>query len=99
MEKFQALAAVTGFASICGALHYWLRVEEGLSFKWSFFILHCLISGMCGVITYQVLAFYGISHGMAGAMCGLSGWMGTSILRYAEIAVRKRMGVNKEDLK
>ena len=98
MEKLKVLAAVTVFASACGALHYWLRVEEGLPFKWASLVLHCLISGMCGVITYQILAFYGISHEVAGAMCGLSGWMGTSILRYAEIAVRKRMGVKKEDL-
>ena len=98
MEKLRVLAAVTLFASVCGALHYLLRVEEGQPFKWLSLILHCLISGMCGVITYQILAFYGISHEVAGAMCGLSGWMGTSILRYAEIAVRKRMGVKKEDL-
>lgn len=98
MERWQALWTVTGFAGFCGALHYLLRVEEGRQFKWTSLVLHCLISGMCGVITYQILAFYGISHEVAGAMCGLSGWMGTSILRYAEIAVRKRMGVKKEDL-
>lgn len=104
MQRFQHLTSldIAGicslFAGFCGALSYFLKVEEGHVFKWSEFILHTIISAVCGLITYELLAFYGVPPQVAGALCGMSGWMGTRLLRILEIVIRKRAGVSKEDL-
>ena len=98
-EKWQVLGLMGGFASTFGGLHYLLKVQEGKKFKWTEFLLHSVISGFCGIITYQLLSAYGIEHEIAGAVCGFSGWMGTQFLKIAEIAIRKRLGVTAEDLK
>lgn len=97
-EKWQVLGLMGGFASSFGGLHYLLRVQEGKQFKWFEFLLHSVISGFCGVLTYSLLSAYGIEHEVAGCVCGLSGWMGTQFLKIAEIAFRKKLGVTKEDL-
>lgn len=89
----------SAFAGICGALEYLLKVEEGKPFSWRQMALHVSISGMCGLITYEILTYYGASPQLCGAFCGISGWMGTRLLRIVEVAIRKYFGVTKDDLK
>lgn len=86
------------FSGLCGSLSYLLKVTEGQKFSWLEFILHILISSMCGFFTYQILNFYGVPPQVAGALCGMAGWMGTRFLRIIEIAFRKKLGVTKEDM-
>ena len=96
MEKIQTLLIVSGFAGLCGSLSYLQKVVEGKKFKWTELVLHGLISAMCGVITYQLLSAYGIGHEAAGALCGLSGWMGTRFMRILELLVTRKLGVESE---
>ena len=82
------------FAGFCGSLSYFLKVEEGHPFRWTEFILHTTISAVCGLITFEIMP-----PQVAGALCGMSGWMGTRLLRILEIVIRKKLGVTKEELK
>lgn len=97
-SEFQALAASTGFAAICGWLNYLLSVQEGRPFSWREMILHCAISAMCGLISYELLAFEGFPTGVCGALSGMAGWGGTRLIRLIGIALAKRAGVTKEEL-
>lgn len=97
-SEFQALAASTGFAAICGWLNYLLSVQEGRPFSWREMILHCAISAMCGLISYELLAFEGFPPGVCGALSGMAGWGGTRLIRLIGIALAKRAGVTKEEL-
>lgn len=82
-----------------GALSYALKVEEGKPWKWSEFFLHCGISAFAGWVMFQFSVYAGLPAGVAGAVCGVSGWMGTRAIRIAEVVIRKRAGVEKEDMK
>lgn len=95
----QILAAAGSFATICGWLSYLLKVQEGKVFSWREFFLHGAISAMCGLISYEILAYEGFPPQLCGALSGLAGWGGTRVLRLIEIVVTKKAGVDKEDLK
>lgn len=97
-SEFQALAASTSFAAVCGWLNYLLSVQEGRAFSWGGMFIHCAISAMCGCISYELLAFEGFPPGVCGALSGMAGWGGTRLIRLVEIALAKRAGVTKEDL-
>ena len=104
MQRFQSLSNIqiagicACFAGLCSSLSYLLKVEEGHPFKWREFSLHISISAVFGMMTFEVLAFYGFPPQVAGAVCGAAGWMGTRLIRLLEIVVRKKLGVTKEDL-
>lgn len=88
-----------GFGGLCGMLSYLLKVEEGKIFRWHELVLHSAISAVCGLCTYEVLAWYGMPPAVAGALCGMSGWMGTRFIRIVELMWIKRTGISKDDLK
>ena len=106
LSESQILGICGTFAAFCGMLSYLLKVEEGKPFKWREFLLHTLISGVFGLITYEVLAFEGFPPQLAGALCGVAGWGGTRVAKIVELLlpkllaalVRKKLGVTKEDL-
>lgn len=98
-SEFQALAASGGFAAACGWLNYLLSVQEGRAFSWREMLLHCAISAMCGLISYELLAFEGFPPGVCGALSGMAGWGGTRVIRLLEVVLQKRLGLDKEDLK
>lgn len=95
----QILASVGSFASLCGGLHYLLKVEEGKPFSWKELALHSVISAVCGLICYEILSYEGFPPQLCGALSGLAGWGGTRIIRLIEVVVTKRLGLSKEDLK
>lgn len=99
ITETQALAASGGFAALCGWLNYLLLIEEGREFSWGGMFLHCAISAVCGLISYEILAYEGFPPGFCGALSGLAGWGGTRVLRLIEIVATKRAGIKKEDLK
>ena len=91
VEKISSWLASGGFATLCAALSYLLKVEEGKPFKWSEFCLHSIISGVFGWIAFQVLAYEGIPADVSCALCGVAGWGGTRLIRLIEVAVKKRI--------
>ncbi len=93
------LGICSGFAGVCGALSYLLKVEEGKVFSWREFALHTTISAVFGLIAYELLSYENFPPQVAGALCGVAGWGGTRLIRIFEIVFRKRLGVEKEDLK
>lgn len=88
----------SGFAGVCGALSYLLKVEEGKPFELKEFLLHTTISAVFGMIAYELLAYENFPPQVAGALCGVAGWGGTRLIRLFEVVLRKRLGVKKEDL-
>ncbi len=98
-EHVQHLLISFGFAGVCGALSYMLKVEEGKPFKWGEFFLHTAISAVFGLISFEIFAYEGFPPAFAGAMSGVSGWLGTRVARIAEVIIRKKLGLTKEDLK
>ena len=98
LSEGQILASAVGFAAICGWLSYLLKVQEGKAFSWGEFFLHGAISAVCGLISYEVLAYEGFPPQLCGALSGLAGWGGTRALRLAGLVARKRLGIDKEDL-
>lgn len=104
MQRLQHLSSIdiagicAVFAGFCGSLSYFLKVEEGHPFKWSEFVLHTLTSAVFGLMTYEILSYYGMPPQVSGALCGMAGWMGTRGARILEIVIRKRAGVTKEEL-
>lgn len=103
----QILGICGAFAGFCGSLSYLLKVEEGKPFSWREFVLHTTISGVFGLIAYEVLSYEDFPPQVAGALCGVAGWGGTRLIRIVEILlpkfaaalIRKKLGLDKEDLK
>lgn len=77
-SDLQALVASTGFAGVCGWLNYLLSVQEGRSFSWREMLLHCAISAMCGLISYELLAFEGLPPGVC--VVRFLAWRGGAVL-------------------
>ena len=97
LDDLQVGAVVSLFSAICGALSYGLKVEEGKPFRWMEFIIHVSVSAICGLCTFELAAEYGLPSATAGALCGMSGWMGTRLVRLAEVALTDRLGLRKEN--
>lgn len=92
--------AISGaFAAVCGAISYGLKIEEGKPFRWREFSLHTAASAVCGLISYSCLTYLKLPPDLCGALSGVAGWMGTRLMRIAEILVEKKLGVEKDDLK
>lgn len=98
INELQAVSASGAFAAICGWLNYLLTVQEGRPFSFKEFLLHGLISAICGLICYEVMSYEGFPPNLCGALSGMAGWGGTRLIRLLEIVLEKRLGVTKEDL-
>lgn len=94
----EALIVGGGFAGLGGSLSYLLKMYEGKPFKVGEFILHIAISAFFGLIAFEVCAYFGLKPEYCGAASGMAGWFGTRVARIAEIVVRKRLGITKEDM-
>lgn len=99
MHPLAVLGICSGFSGLCGGLSYLLKVEEGKPFKWGEFLLHSGISAVFGAGAFSILDYYGVPPQVAGAICGVAGWMGTRGLRLIEVLIIKRSGVTPEELK
>lgn len=85
---------VTAFASITGCLSYLVQVYEGKQFSWIGFALHFMVSAVAGFITYLMLHSWSTPADLAGALCGIAGWMGTRMMRIFEILAYRRYGID-----
>ncbi len=103
-EHFQSLSDLQVgllcfvFGGACGGLSYGVKVTEGKPFRWGEFFIFCATSAVCGLCTFEVLDAYGAPSQVAGALCGMSGWMGTRLPRMVEALWLRKHGVSKEDL-
>lgn len=88
----------TGFAGLCGALSYGLKVVEGKPFNFVEFVILTLISAFCGYGTFELLLWQGVPPQVSGSLAGVSGYMGTRLIRILTVAFQKKLGVTKEDI-
>lgn len=93
-----SLLAATVFAGLCGVLSELINVSEGKAFSWKAFLLHACVSAVAGLITYQVLVSLGTASGMASAMSGVAGWMGTDAIKLIKVLLLRRVGVDPKEL-
>lgn len=98
-KNFAYIATATSFASVCGALSYLLKVEEGKPFKWSEFLIHTATSAAFGYIAYEALLWKAFSPEYASALCGIAGYLGTRCVRIAELFVKKKLGLLEDERK
>ena len=98
LKDINELGVCGGFAGVGGALAYLVKVQEGKPFTWGGFLLQIAVSSLAGVIAFKFLHAYGVSSDLTAALCGLSGWMGITILKIAEkliiFTISKRAGVD-----
>ena len=83
--------------AIGGFLNYWLKVCEGKTFSWKELAMHLSTSAFTGWMVYEILDYIGLPPGVCAALCGMSGWMGTRLLRIAEIIVKTKAGAEKQN--
>ena len=63
------------------------------------FVLHISFSALFGAIAFEIMYQEGIPFHWAGAICGMSGWLGTRVIRIAQIILAKKFGLNQEVFK
>lgn len=98
-NEMKEAGLLTSFASVTGALSYLLQVYEGKRFSWFGFCIHFSVSALAGFLTYLFLHHWATPPDLAGALCGIAGWMGTRMMRIVEILVYRRYGVEPNALK
>ncbi len=84
-------ALVIGLSCWGGLIRYLSRVRMGQEFSFAWMLVSMVTSAFAGVLTYLLCCAAGISGPMAGAMVGISGWMGTEALNSLEALWRKHM--------
>lgn len=94
--EIRTLGLCSIFASITGGLSYLVKVQEGKAFSWFEFVLHLGVSACAGVIAYQVLHYFDTPIDLAGALCGIAGWMGTRVMRIFEVIFLRRFGLTPQ---
>ena len=98
LSRWQISGICTAFGAVGGALNYWLKVTEGRAFSWTEFLAYTAMSAFSGFIAYECLDYLGLPAGLCAGLCGMSGWMGTRLLRIGEIYIRKKLDISKDDL-
>lgn len=99
LSHTDALLVSGGFAGVCGSVSYLLKITEEKPFSWREFLLHVFASALFGLMAFEFASFEGMPNGMAGAIAGMAGWMGTRVARIAEVLLRKKTGLTKDDMK
>lgn len=84
LNHMQQVGVASGFAGLCGGLSYALRVREGKRFSWSDLFLNFLVSGACGLIAFEILEYEGFAPELAGALCGVAGFVGVTLVKFAQ---------------
>ncbi len=98
MSRVQIAEVCAAFGAVGGFLNYWLKVVEGHDFSIREVVVYTCTSAFSGFIAFECLDYLGLPAGMCAALCGMSGWMGTRLLRIAETMLKnKALGKDKED--
>lgn len=93
-----AMLVSGGFAGLCGSVSYLLKVTEEKPFSWREFLLHVAASAIFGLIAFEIASFEGMPDGMAGAIAGMAGWMGTRVARIIEVLIRKKLNLSDAEI-
>lgn len=99
MTDAQYIMTAVGLAGATGWANYYSQLGEGKEFSWTEMLRHVGMSMFCGYVAFEFAAWEGCPGEIAGCISGCAGYLGTRLLRIFEIALRKRVGVTKEDLK
>lgn len=91
-------ALCTAFAIVCGWIKYLTEVQEGKIFSWSEFILKGGVSAVFGMMCFGLSSLYELPGGVVGAICGMSGWLGTSIVVVVKAVAFKHLHLTKDDV-
>lgn len=84
LNHFEQLSIASSFAGICGALSYGLRVRQGKPFSMIDLILNAIVSAACGLIAFEILQNEGFMPQLSGALCGVAGFVGTTLVRFVQ---------------
>ena len=82
LTHFEQLGIASTFAGVCGALSYALDVRQGKAFSWIDLAINILVSAVCGLIAFEILEYEGFLPQLAGALCGMAGFVGTTLVRF-----------------
>ena len=93
LNHFQQLEAMVGVSVASSVISFLLKVQEGKKFSFFEFVLHISFSALFGAIAFEIMYQEGIPFHWAGALCGISGWLGTRVIRIAQVIVAKKFGV------
>jgi hypothetical protein len=97
MNRVNIAEVCAAFGAIGGFLNYWLKVVEGHPFSIREVAVYTATSAFSGFIAYECLDYLGFPAGVCAALCGMSGWMGTRLLRIAETMLKnKALGSPKD---
>ncbi len=97
MSRVQIAEVCAAFAAVGGFLNYWVKICEGRPFSAREVVVYTAVSAFAGFMAFELLDFFGFPPGVCAALCGMSGWMGTRLLRIGEAMIRNRAEVTKED--
>jgi hypothetical protein len=96
MSRVEISGVCAAFAATGGFLNYWVKVVEGRDFSIREVIVYTSVSAFAGFISFELLDYCGFPPGVCAALSGMSGWMGTRLLRIGEAIVRNKADVDKE---
>lgn len=67
-----------------GTVGYLRQVQKGKAFKVGALVIHLSVSGFSGLMFWILSREYGLSDGMAAAVCGMAGFMGGEAIKLLE---------------
>lgn len=89
-SHFEQLGIAGTFAGICGGLSYALRVREGKPFSWLDLLLNVFVSAACGLVVFEILEYEGFVPQFSGALCGVAGFVGTTLVRFVQTFTQEK---------
>lgn len=96
LGRAEIAATCASFAALGGFLNYWVKICEGRPFSLREVVVYTCVSAFCGFMSFELLDFAGFPPGVCAALCGMSGWMGTRLLRIGEAVIKNKVDVDKE---
>ena len=84
LNHLEQLGIAGAFAGLCGSLSYALNVRQGRKFSWCDLLLNAGSSAVCGLIAFEILEYEGFAPQLAGALCGIAGFVGTTLVRFVQ---------------
>jgi hypothetical protein len=96
MSRVEISGVCAAFAATGGFLNYWVKICEGREFSLREVVVYTAVSAFCGFMSFELLDFAGFPPGVCAALSGMSGWMGTRLLRIGEAIIRNKTDVDKE---
>ena len=97
MSRVEISGVCAAFAAVGGFLNYWVKICEGRPFSMREVVVYTATSAFAGFMSFELLDYCGFPPGVCAALCGMSGWMGTRLLRIGEAIIKNKADVEKKD--